>query len=188
MRSDADRTTTALRLSMGTAFNRWVPFQGAACVEQFEQLAIDGKRDVYIFRASYNPILNLSAQWVQDPNTDFEMIRFGIREWRTVKDYLLKDFYLLTPWNGPEDRTHWTSYVYFDPEKDSGVLFAFRMEEAVECSCVHRLTMLNPTRTYALRDADKGLIRVFKGSELAAGYTVTHPQPRSAALIYIVPA
>jgi alpha-galactosidase len=188
MRSDADRTTTALRLSMGTAFNRWVPFQGAACVEQCEQLAVDGKRDVYIFRASYNPILNLSAQWVQDPNTDFELIRFGIREWQTVKDYLLKDFYLLTSWNGPEDRTHWTSYVYFDPEKDSGVLFAFRMEEAAECSYTHRLTMLNPARTYALRDADKGLIRVFTGSELAAGFTVTHPQPRSAALIYIMPA
>jgi alpha-galactosidase len=188
MRSDADRTTTALRLSMGTAFNRWVPFQGAACVEQSEQLAVNGNRDVYIFRASYNPILNLSAQWVQDPNTDFELIRFGIREWGTVKDYLLKDFYLLTPWNGPEDKTHWTSYVYFDPEKDSGVLLAFRMEEAAECSYSHRLTMLNPERTYELRDADKGLIRAFKGSELAAGYTVKHPLPRSAALIYIVPA
>ena len=187
MRSDADRTTTALRLSMGTAFNRWVPFQGAACVEQSEQLAVDGKHDVYIFRASYNPILNLSAQWVQDPNTDFELIRFGLREWGTVKDYLLKDFYLLTPWNGPEDRTHWTSYVYFDPEKDSGVLFAFRMEEAAEQSCLHRLTMLNPGRTYELRDADKGVIGTFKGSELAAGYTVTHPLSRSAALIYIRP-
>jgi alpha-galactosidase len=187
MRSDADRTTTALRLSMGTAFNRWVPFHGAACVEQSEQLAVDGKRDVYIFRASYNPILNLSAQWVQDPGTDFELIRFGLREWDTVKDYLLKDFYLLTPWNGPEDRTHWTSYVYFDPEKDSGVLFAFRMEEAAERSCLLRLTMLDPRHTYELRDADTGVIGTFTGSALAAGHPVTHPLPRSAALIYIRP-
>ena len=185
MRSDADRTTTALRLSMGTAFNRWVPFHGAACVEQDEELAVDGKRDVYIFRASYNPILNLSAQWVQDPDTDFEMIRSGLREWDTVKDYLLRDFYLLTPWNGPTDKTHWTSYVYFDPATDSGVLFAFRMEEAAECSCSQRLTMLNPERIYELRDADKGVLGTFKGSELATGYTVVHPQPRSAALIYI---
>ncbi len=64
LRSDADRTTTALRLSMGTAFNRWVPFHGASCVEQNEQLALNGRRDVYILRASYNPILNLNAQWV----------------------------------------------------------------------------------------------------------------------------
>ena len=148
---------------------------------------VDGKRDLYIFRASYNPILNLSAQWVQDPNTDFEMIRFGLREWETVKDYLLQDFYLLTPWNGPQDTTQWTSYLYFDPEKDSGVLFVFRQEEALECSRSLRLTMLNPEHTYALRDADTGGVGSFKGSALATGYTVTHPQPRSASLIYIAP-
>lgn len=187
LRSDADRTSTSLRLSMGTAFNRWVPFQGALCVEQEKQLAVDGRRDVYIFRASYNPILNLSAQWVQDPNTDFDMIRFGLREWDTVKDYLLKDFYLLTPWHGPEDRTQWTSYVYFDPEKDSGMLFAFRMEEAAESSLSHRLTMLNPKRRYRLCDADSGDLGIFDGAELAKGYTVTHAQPRSAALIMITP-
>ncbi len=187
MRSDADRTTTALRLSMGTAFNRWVPFHGAACVEQEGQVDVDGKRDVYIFRASYNPILNLSAQWVQDPTTDFELIRFGMREWDSVKDYLLKDFYLLTPWNGPIDKTHWTSYVYFDPDQDSGVLFAFRMEEAEERSYTHLLTMLKPEQRYELRDADTGVIGTFSGAELANGYTVTHPQPRSAALIYITP-
>jgi len=185
MRSDADRTTTALRLSMGTAFNRWVPFQGAACVEQDTQLAPDGKRDVYIFRASYTPILNLSARWTQDPGTDFELIRWGMREWDTVKDYLLKDFYLLTPWNAHDDRAHWTSYVYFDPETGRGVLLAFRQEDAAEPSYSHRLTMLKPDRSYELRDADTGVIGTFTGSELADGYTVTHPQPRSAALIYI---
>jgi alpha-galactosidase len=187
MRSDADRTTTALRLSMGTAFNRWVPFHGSICTEQSEQLAVDGKRDIYIFRASYNPILNLSAQWIQDPQTDFDLIRSGLREWETVKDYLLKDFYLLTPWNGPEDKTHWTCYVYFDPETDSGVLFSFHMEEAAECSYVHRLTMLNSEHQYELRDADTGVIGTFTGHELAVGHTVTHPLPRSAALIYIRP-
>jgi len=187
MRSDHDRTTTALRLSMGTAFNRWVPFQGANTVEQVGQLEVEARRDVYTLRASYTPILNLSAQWAQNPKTDFDLIRFGMREWDTVKDYLLKDFYLLTPWNGPEDRTHWTSYVYFDPEKDSGVLFALRMEDAKEVSYAHRLTMLKPGQMYELRDADKGGLGTFKGSELAAGYTVTHPAPRSAALIYIRP-
>ena len=94
----------------------------------------------------------------------------------------------MTPWNGPEDKTHWTSYVYFDPETDKGVLFAFRMEEAAECSYVHRLTMLNPERIYELRDADTGVIGTFTGRELAVGHTVTHPLPRSAALIYIRPA
>jgi len=85
------------------------------------------------------------------------------------------------PFSFVYDETHWTSYVYFDPEKDCGGLFVFRMEEAVERSCLHRLTMLNREHKYQLRDADKGVIGTFEGSELAKGYTVTHPRPRSAA-------
>ncbi|MGH7142835.1 MAG: alpha-galactosidase, partial [Planctomycetota bacterium] len=187
LRSDADRTTIALRLSMGTAFNRWVPFQGSACVEQESQVAVDGRRDKYIFRASYTPILNLSAQWVQDPKTDFDLIRFALREWDSVKDLLLKDFYLLTPWNTAEDRTHWTSYLYLDPDTDHGALFAFRQEDAADSSYVHRLTMLNPHRQYELRDADQGVLGRFSGRDLANGYTVTHATPRSAALMYLTP-
>ena len=68
------------------------------------------------------------------------------------------------------------------------MLLAFRMEEAAESSRTHRLTMVDPDRTYELRDADTGVIGTFEGRELAAGYTVTHPQPRSAALVYITPS
>jgi len=186
MRSDYDRTTIAMRLSQGTAFLRWVPFHGSICTEQDNQVAVDGRRDPYILRASYCPILNLSAQWVQDPQTDFALIRAGLSEWASVRDLLLKDFYLLTPWQGSTDRAHWTSYVFFDPEQSRGVLFAFRKEEAPEAAYIHRLTMLDPARTYELRDADTGVLGSFTGHELAtSGLTVTHPLPRSAALIHI---
>ena len=48
--------------------------------------------------------------------------------------------------------------------------------------------MLDPARTCELRDADTGVIGRFTGRELAAGQTVTHTKPRSAALIYITVA
>jgi hypothetical protein len=67
------------------------------------------------------------------------------------------------------------------------VLFAFRMEDAKEISCSIRLNMLDTNHVYELHDADKGVLGKFKGSELAAGFVVTHPQPRSAALIYMRP-
>ena len=38
MRSDSDRTTSSLRLSMTASFNRWVPFCGASTKESREQL------------------------------------------------------------------------------------------------------------------------------------------------------
>jgi len=170
---------------MTTSFNKWIPFCGAASVEQNEQLANDGKRDVYIFRASYTPVFHVSAQWVQDPDTDFDMLRFGSNEWDSVKEFLLKDFYVLTEWKPESDRTGWTSYMYHDPETDSGVLFAFRMEECETPSCTVSLTMLNPEKDYEFSDADKGIIGCFSGSDLINGYTLTHDKPRSASLIFI---
>ena len=184
LRSDSDRTTTSLRLSMTTSFSNWIPCCGAASVEQNEQLAADGKRDVYIFRASYTPVFHLSAQWVQDPNTDFDMLRFGLNEWKSVKDFLLKDFYVLTKWKPESDKTDWTSYVYHDPETDSGVLFAFCMEDCVIPEFNAVLFMLEADNTYELRDADSGVIGRFSGGELLKGYKIKGG-PRSASLIFI---
>jgi alpha-galactosidase len=185
LRSDSDRTTTSLRLSMTTSFQKWIPCCGAASVEQSEQLAADGRRDVYIFRASYTPIFHLSAQWVQDPATDFDMLRFGMSEWNSVKEFLLKDFYVLTPWKPEADKTGWTSYMYYDPEAQRGALFAFRMEECEIPSLTVKLPMLSPGKEYELRDADKGALGRFMGSDLINGYTIAHDSPRSASLIFV---
>ena len=185
LRSDSDRTTTSLRLSMTSSFNKWIPLCGAASVEQNEQLAADGKRDVYIFRASYTPIFHVSAQWVQDSDTDFDMIRFGINEWDSVKEFLLKDFYVLTEWKPESDKTGWTSYIYYDREADKGVLFGFRMEDCDISSLTVKLKMLDAKKNYELKDADKGVIGCFNGGDLINGYTLEHDKPRSASIIFI---
>ncbi len=185
LRSDSDRTTTAIRLSMNTAFNKWIPFCGTIATEQPDQLSPDGVRDPYILRASYNPVFITGAQWTQNPNETIDVLRGGFVEWEKVKMYLLKDFYTLTPWNAPEDRTHWTSYLYFDPEIESGALFAFRMEECTDESCTIQLPMLHGAHTYELTDADCGSIGQFSGAALAEGYTFTSEHPRTATLIYI---
>jgi len=184
-RSDSDRTATALRLSMTSAFNKWIPFCGAGSVEQDEQLAVDGKRDLYILRASYNPVFNISAQWTQEETTDFALLRFCMKEWETITPFMAKDFYSLTPWNAPDDKTNWTSFCYFDPETDSGVLLAFRMEEAAANACVVTLPMLRSDGVYELRDADKGVIGRLAGCVLAPGYTLSLPERRSAVVLYI---
>ncbi len=80
LRSDNDRTTVSLRLSMTTAFNKWIPFCGANTKEKKEQLALTGDSDPYIWRASYLPILNVDSQFTQDPDQDFGVLRFGLDE------------------------------------------------------------------------------------------------------------
>ena len=185
LRSDFDRTCTSLRLSMTTSFNRWIPMCGSCTTEQEGQVDVDGRRDKYIFRASYNPIFNFSAQWVQDPDTDFDVLRFGINEWNAVKDYTLKDFYLLTDWNDQDTRTSWTAYAYHDHERDAALLLAFRMEEAQADTATVGLRMLDPDKDYNVRDFDTGKTTRVPGRELVAGYTVTLPQPRMAAVFEV---
>ncbi len=132
LRSDADRTTTALRLSMTTSFNKWVPFCGANTKEKAGELDATGRSDVYTWRASYLPALNVDSQFTQDPDQDFSILRFGLEEWAKVKPYLLKEFYVLTPWHDKTQKDGFTAYCFWDAEEEKGVLFLFRMEECEE--------------------------------------------------------
>lgn len=181
LRSDSDRTSTALRLSMTSSFNAWLPFCGSCTVEKVGQLDTDGVRDMYVWRASYLPALNVNACWSQRPDTDFEMVRAGIREWETVRPYLLKDFYALTPWHSQEDRTGWTAWAWFDPQTGKGVLQAFRMEDCPDARCTLRLPFAGARQLCRLRDADTGEVHIQTGEP----FTLTLQQPRSAALLYL---
>ncbi len=128
LRSDSDRTTIALRLSMTTAFNKWIPFCGANTKEKEKQLSQDGISDVYTWRASYLPALNVDERFVHNTTGNFDNLKFGLEEWKKVAPYLLKEFYVLTPWHRECDKTAFTAMSYFDPESERGVLLAFRQE------------------------------------------------------------
>ena len=59
----------------------------------------------------------------------------------------------MTPWRSGEDRTGMTSYMYFDPETEKGVLFAFRQEECEE----ETLTLSLPLEgSWTFADEDTG--------------------------------
>ena len=75
LRSDSDRTSTALRLSMTTSFNKWIPFCGANSKEKLSELAPVGVSDTYVWRASYLPTLNVDSQFVCDKEQDFSVFR-----------------------------------------------------------------------------------------------------------------
>ncbi|MBE5761809.1 MAG: hypothetical protein E7334_07420 [Clostridiales bacterium] len=139
LRSDLDRRTTAIRLSMSTSFNQWIPFCGANTREKENEVGLFGKSDKYIWRASYLPCLNVDAQYVYDPDQNFDIMRFGIGEWEKVAPYLTKQFYPLTPWHHREDRSGFTAHMYFDPEKKTGVLLAFRQEDCEEAALTIKL-------------------------------------------------
>ena len=128
LRSDSDRTSTALRLSMSSTFNKWIPFCGANTKEKKAELAATGISDKYVWRASYLPALNVDSQFVYDAEQNFDMLRFGLEEWKRVSPYLLKEFYTLTPWHTEKDTTNFTAFCYYDPDKEEGIVLAFCQE------------------------------------------------------------
>ena len=183
MRSDYDRTTTGMRLSMTTAFNCWVPFCGASCKESTGQLEA-GTVDPYVWRASYLPVLNVVSQFTQDPDQDFGPLRFGMKEWQRMNGYLLKEFYVLTPWHTEQETTGFTAYAFFAPEDQTGVLLAFRQEKCEEDT----LTLSLPFAEGAdclLTDEDSGESLPVSAGEAARGFALRFSHPRCARLLWI---
>ncbi len=186
LRSDDDRTTTALRLSMTTSFNKWIPFCGANTKEKTSQLALTGRSDVYTWCASYLPSLNVDSQFAQDPAQDFDMLRFGLREWKKLCPYMLKDFYVLTPWHSKDDKTGFTAFCFFDDEKGKGALLLFRMEECPEDTLTVRLPFVETGEVYTLTDEDSKETMTLSGDSLISeGCTFKLPECRTARLIWV---
>ena len=186
LRSDYDRTTTALRLSMTTSFNKWIPFCGANTREKAGQLDAEGRSDLYIWRASYLPVLNVDSQFVQQPEQDFEIMRIGIKEWKKVSPYLLKDFYTLTPWHGGEDTTGMTAYSFYDEDAGKGVLLAFRQESCGMDSLTVYLPYAKDQKEYILIDEDSAEKETYTGRKLRSeGVSLCFPAPRTARLFWV---
>lgn len=177
LRSDADRTSTALRLSMTTAFNKWIPCCGANTKEKKGELDTTGVSDTFVWRCSYLPFLNVDSQFVQDPNQNFDILRFGLNEWKEINRYLLKDFYTLTPWRNQFDTFNFTSFAYFDENEQRGVLFAFRQENCEPSTLNLRL----PWEKATLTDKDTGEVIAVNDHSVS----LTIPTKRCAKIYFI---
>ena len=187
MRSDFDRTVSSIRLSMTSTFCRWIPFHGSSTKETEQQLeASKGKgSSPYVARASYLPIYNYGEEFTHNKELDYDLMRRNYNEWKSVKYLLTKDMYVLTPWRHFTDRTHWAVLAYDDPDTGESILLAFRMEEAESDTFTVKLPFADKGAKYELKDADSGKTDIKGGEELLKGITITLPEPKSSALIYI---
>jgi len=180
LRSDSDRTSTALRLSMTSSFNKWIPFCGATTREKDSELAKTGVSDPYVWRASYLPSLNVKSQFVYNESNDFDMLRFGLNEWQRVSPYLLKEFYTLTPWHKEKDTSDFTALCFYDADKDEGVILAFRQEKCDRNLLRIALPFVSAGDKFTLTDEDSGEKETADGN-----FTLTFDEPRSAKLLWV---
>ncbi|MBQ7690792.1 MAG: alpha-galactosidase [Muribaculaceae bacterium] len=188
LRSDADRTTTALRLSMSSTFNRWIPYSGSSTKESEGELegGMAGGSDFYITRASWLPVYNLSESWTHDEILDYDRVRATYGEWKKYSHLLIKDFYVLTPWHSKTDTKGWTTFAYHDPATDEGVVVAFRQETCPDANFTAWLKFLDLKTTYRLEDEDTHTVVTLTGAQLAAtGLPITLDNPKSSAVWHI---
>ena len=186
LRSDADRTGTGLRLSMTTSFNRWIPFCGALTKEKIGELDLTGISDPYVWRASYLASLNVDSQFVQDPDQDFDILRFGLKEWKKVNPYLRKELYVLTPWHTGDETSGQTAFCYYDSEKREGILLAFRQEQCTEAYLNITLPIAGEGENYLLKDEDTGEEYSVSGKNMAEnGLDIYFENPRTARLLWV---
>ncbi|MBO4593690.1 MAG: alpha-galactosidase [Bacteroidaceae bacterium] len=189
MRSDADRTTTGLRLAMSSTFNKWIPFHGSSTKESAEELTIDrGNTPVYVTRASWLPVYNLGICFTHDETLDYNYTRATLGEWRRYSHLLTKDFYVLTPFHNKNDLAGWTVFAYHDRDTDESVVQAFRQENCDTPTYTVRLPYVKPTVPYTIYNEDTHQNLTITGDQLhTTGISITLDNPKSSAILHITP-
>ena len=101
---------------------------------------------------------------------------------RAIPCYL-GDLYPLTPCTtSPRD---WLAYQMHRPDLDTGMILAFRREEAEFVAADFRLRGLSEKKTYLIEDADTGKSRKMSAEELSTrGLHVATQGPRESRLIF----
>ena len=99
-----------------------------------------------------------------------------------ISPYLLKDFYVLTPWHTRNDASSFTAYAFFDAETQTGCLFAFSQEDCTEKTLSLRLPFLTAGQECSLTDEDTEETITVKAD---GAFEITFPEPRTAKLFWI---
>ena len=115
---------------------------------------------------------------MHDETQNFDILRFGLREWDQVKSYLMKEFYPLTPWHSEQENHGFTAYAFFDPETEKGVLFAFRQEKTEETTLSLKLPFADRAMLTNEDTKEKSMI---ENGEVALAFDET----REAKLFWI---
>lgn len=130
----------------------WVPFYGTG---------IWG--DEYAIRSHFCPSLGIAID-VRKEGNDYAFMRRMYRDWRKVSQYMVADYYPLTPYSPANDA--WMAWQFNSPEKGEGLVQAFRRAENREESICLKLHGLDPAAQYTVTDLDSTEPQRLSGQEL----------------------
>ena len=134
------------------------------------------------FRSSLSSALQCNWK-VTEPGVSVLDMQQRIREYRDIREYYYEDYY---PLSGTGDLTGsdvWLAYQMHRPSDDSGIVVAFRRQNAPDAEYTVRLGGLTPDASYTLVDCDTQAETVRSGRELTEGLTLRLDNPKSSLLI-----
>ncbi len=138
--------------------------------------------DVYAMRSVFAPAMTLNFN-ITSKSPNWPLLSALTHEWEVIKDYYYADYYCLIP--GGRSNNAWRAWEYYDEAKGEGFLQVFRPEYAKGDAVTLTLKGLDPHKTYVLTDFNHVNSIKATGKALMEGYTVSLPEARSAATIFI---
>lgn len=152
----------------------WIPYHGTGFIYD---------KDEYWIRSSMTPENSFGPGATGVEKTDFALLRRMTAEHHRIGQYLLGDFYPLTPYTQSE--AHWMAWQFDRPDLGEGVVRVFRREGSIYESARLPLEGLDAEANYSIADIDSGEERVLGGQELMGTGLPVSMTERPSAKVYI---
>jgi alpha-galactosidase len=153
---------------------QWIPYFGTGVMETSD----------YVVRSHWCPWLGIGRDRPQRPELDWTDYRRRVDQWRGVCDYMLGDYYPLTPYS--LDNTVWMAWQFDRPDRGEGMIQAFRRSESPYEAARFPLHGLDADAQYAVTDMDTTRTYEASGRQLMhEGLLITAPErPCAPVLLY----
>ncbi len=174
--TDYNYTHLAAKQAFHHSLFQWLPYFGS------NTLPVDTVDD-YGIRSGHGIAMGFCYD-LRRKDLDYDLLRKLASQWRQIVPYYYGDFYPVMPYSIAEES--WIAWQFHRPEKDDGIVQAFRRAKSNEPTKVLRLGGLDPAKTYAVTDLDAGTPTRMTGKELMEqGLTVRiDAKPGAAVLRY----
>jgi alpha-galactosidase len=151
-----DVTPAGLQCNMyGLAL--WIPYFGTGVISS----------DDYMVRSSWSPSLGIGIPkniLESESGPDWVTYRRQLAEAKMAGEYMLGDYYPLTPYSQSEN--DWMAWQFDRSDLGGGMVQAFRRSQSQQASMLFRLSGLDPTAWYELMNLDMRELRRMLGSQL----------------------
>ena len=164
----------------------WIPYSGTGTVASSGAAYYGGGRtpvEPYAFWSNAAPSLGSGID-LRVKTIDYAALRRLVAAWRSVAPYYYGDYYPLTPYS--LDATDWVAWQFDCPEKDGGMVQAFRRGESPYESMLSKLRGLDENAVYAVTNLESSATVDISGRELSQnGLAIAIPErPGVAVVLY----